>query len=87
MADRKVKMTLPTGKVVEGTEIAVDESTERWTEVTFKDGVRIRVKMTVVSAHRADDEYDAEGNPFIALNMTPTVAVIEVPQSLKKKAH
>ena len=78
-------MTLPNGKVVEGTEIAVDESIERWSDITFKDGIRIRVKMTVVSVHRADDEYDQEGNPMMALNMTPTVAIIEVPASLKKK--
>jgi hypothetical protein len=78
-------MTLPNGKVVDGVEIAVDESTERWSDITFKDGIRIRVKMTVVSVHRADDEYDPEGNPMMALNMAPSVAIIEVPESLKKK--
>ncbi len=82
---RKIKMVLPTGKSVEGTEVNVEESVERWSEVKFEDGTRVRVKMTVVSANRADGEYDNEGNPWYGLNMTPTVAIIEVPQTLKKK--
>ena len=45
------------------------------------------MKMTVVSVHRADDEYDAQGVPMMAPNMTPTIAVVEVPKSLKKKGH
>jgi hypothetical protein len=82
----KVKMTLPTGKVVDGTEVQVRESNEKWSDVTLEDGTIVRVKMTVLSASRADDEYDPAGAPFYALNMTPVVAVVSVPDKYKKKA-
>jgi hypothetical protein len=87
MAGRKMSMTLPTGKTVSGTEVAVDESIEKWSEIKFDDGTRIKVKMTVISALRADDEYDQEGNPMYSLNMAPVIAVIEVPPTLKKKVQ
>src|SRR5262245_20732106 len=87
MAERPVKMTLPDGRIVDGVEVDVDESNERWTDITFKDRTRLRVKITVISAMRANGEYDQLGNPMYALNMTPVIAVTEVPERLKRKGH
>jgi hypothetical protein len=78
------KMTLPDGKVVDGVEVAVEESTERWSEIKLDDGTIARVKMTVISAVRAENQFDPMGFPIYSLNMAPTIAIVSVPENLKK---
>lgn len=80
-----VKMTLPDGRVLDGVEVAVDSSTERWSDVTLADGTTFRVKLSVLSAARAKDAYDLQGNPIYNLNMTPVMAITDVPANLKRK--
>ena len=82
----KIKVALPDGRVVEGVNVAVEETTERWSEVKLADGTILRVKMTVVGAVRTDT-FDLAGNPTYSLNMAPVIAVIEVPANLKKQAN
>lgn len=52
MAERKVPVALPTGKIGEGFEVPVEETTERWSDVTLEDGTHLRLKTTVLSATR-----------------------------------
>jgi len=74
------------GKLVEGTEVPIDESNEKWSEFKFADGTVVRCKVSLISAIRVDGEYDpATGYPAYAMNMVPTIAVIESPESLRKK--
>jgi hypothetical protein len=87
MVERAAKVTLPDGRVVDGVEVAVDETTERWTEVKLQDGTMIRVKMTVISAARATKDYDPQGNPIYSVNMAPVVAVASVPDKLRRKVN
>jgi hypothetical protein len=80
----KVKVRLPDGRIVDGVEVGIDEATERWSDIKLNDGTTIRVKMAVISAARTD-VYDPQGNPTYSLNMTPVIAVLNVPESLRQK--
>jgi len=73
------------GKMSDGMEVPVEESNEKWSEFKFEDGTIIRAKISLIQVVRVTDEYDPLGNPSYAINMTPTIAVIEVPDNLKKK--
>lgn len=74
----------PDGRVAEGFEVPVLESTERWTEVKLEDGSVLRIKPTVVSAIRVQGQYDQEGNPMYALKATNAMMVAEAPEHLKR---
>ena len=87
MPEKRVKLPSPIvpGGSTEGYEVAVKESTERWTEITLEDGTVMRLKPTVISAIRIDNMYDAEGNPVYALKSAQTVVITSVPDVLKKE--
>jgi hypothetical protein len=85
--EQRIKVPLPSGGFAEGLELQVEESTERWSDITLSDGAKIRVKTTVVSAVRVPDQYDPQGNPLYFVNTAPLVTIISVPDELKKKAQ
>jgi len=88
VAERKTKILIQaTNQTVDGVEVPVEESTERWSEFKLEDGTTFRVKMTVVSAVRIDGQFDPQGNPNYVMNMTPVIAVTEVPERLRKKVQ
>jgi hypothetical protein len=86
VAERKVKTNLA-GRSVDGFEVQVEESNEKWSEFKLEDGTIFRIKVNVVNAVRVDGEYDPQGNPMYALNMVPVMALIEAPARLKKKVQ
>jgi hypothetical protein len=87
MATRNVKIPSPTtGKMVDGVEMDVDESSERWSEFTLPDKTVLRAKVTIISVTRLEGEYDPEGNPLYVMKAAPTMAIGSVPDNLKKKA-
>ena len=65
----------------------VEELTERWSEFKFEDGTIIRAKISIVSVHRVPDTWDPQGNPFYVINMSPTMAIVEAPERLRKKVQ
>lgn len=85
ISGRKVPVTLPSGEKGEGTEVQVDELTERWSEFRLQDGTIMRVKATVISAIRVDGHYDPQGNPMYLTNVTPVLTVLSAPEKLRKK--
>jgi len=86
MAERRVKVQVPPGnEVVEGVEVPVEETLERWCEVRLADGAMLRVKVTVVSAVRIDGRWDDEGNPLYVIKGTQTMVVHNVPDNLRRK--
>ncbi len=87
MAEGTVEVTLQDGSKGSGVEVQVMESTERWSETTLEDGAVIRVKMTVMSAVRTEDQYDAQGNPTYLLNMSPVVSIVRIPEQYRKKGQ
>lgn len=82
--ERKVKIPTPDGKTVEGFEVPVLESTERWTEVKLTDGSVLRVKPSILSAVRIPGQFDPEGNPMYALKAINTMVIAEAPDHLKR---
>jgi hypothetical protein len=85
MPDRRVSVILPTGPA-EGVEVHVDESIERWSEFKMQDGSTIRVKVTLTTAVRVDDQFDQSGNPMYSVNMAPVV-VVDAPDHLRRKVQ
>jgi len=74
----------PDGRMVDGFEVPVVESTERWTEIKLEDGSVLRLKPTIISAVRVSGQYDPDGNPMYALKATNAMVVAEAPDHLKR---
>jgi hypothetical protein len=74
----------PDGRLVEGFDVPIVESTERWTEVKLEDGSILRLKPTIVSAVRLPGEWDPQGNPMYALMANNAMVVAESPDHLKR---
>lgn len=83
MPEKRNKVQLATGAVVEGVEVGVSEATERWTDVKLEDGSSLRIKAVILSVLRLDGQYDPEGNPqyLVKANQVMTVSA---PDHLRK---
>ena len=60
----------------------VDESNEKWSE--FKLEV---AKVTITSAVRVDNQFDALGNPMYMTNVTPVLSIVSVPGEFHRKVQ
>ena len=88
VAERKVKIPLPGQPgFAEGTEIALIESVERWTELKLEDGSVLRVKPTIVSVIRLDGRYDPQGNPMYAIRGGQTMVIGSTPEHLREQKN
>lgn len=86
MPEKKTKVELLGSGVVDATEVAVTESTERWTDVQLADGAVLRIKPVVIGAVRIDNRYDAEGNPLYQVKVNQ-IMTVTAPDHLKKGAQ
>ena len=84
---KKTKIATSTGEVVEGVEVPVEVSNERWSELTLEDGSVIRIKAVVLSVVRVEGRYDQDGNPMYVVKSGITTAVASAPETLRKKSH
>ena len=84
MEVRRKQIKGPSGKLVDGTIIDIDESTEKFSEVKLKDGTILKVKVVAFEAVRIDDQWDQEGNPMYVLKSQTVVSVSESPQHLRE---
>ena len=86
MPERKVKITLqPNQRPLDGFEVPITESTERWTELHLEDGSILRIKPIVLSVIRVDGNYDQDGNPIYAAKNAPqAMVIVSVPEHLRK---
>lgn len=83
--ERKVKVPMPpTGTLVDGFDVPVVESTERWTDIKLEDGSVLRIKASVLGAVRVPGQFDPEGNPMYALKSNVQMIVAEAPEHLKR---
>jgi len=87
MVERKTKIKLPTGQVVDGFEVPVEESTERWSEYKLEDGSILRVKINIITVTRIPEMWDNQGHPFYSINAAPLMAIVESPERLRKKVQ
>ena len=67
MASRRRSVQDEHGQTIQGTVIPVQESVERWSEITLVDGSTFRIKVVVQEAVRHDGKKDAEGNPVYTI--------------------
>jgi hypothetical protein len=86
MPEKKVKIPFPTpaSPLVEGVEVGVKESTERWTDVTLEDGSVLRLKTSVLGAVRITGQFDPEGNPMYAVKAGQVLVVASTPDTLRR---
>ena len=90
MAEKRVKIPFPDPSaaggltMVDGDEVTVMESTERWSEIRLEDGTVIRVKPNVMSAIRLVGRFDNEGNPMYAIKGSQAVSIVSTPDHVKK---
>ena len=86
MAERKVKV--PVGdKMLDGVDVPVEETTERWTDIKLEDGTHLRVKSVISSVVRVDDMTDPEGNPVYVVKSMNVLSVERVGEKVKRKAN
>jgi hypothetical protein len=86
MAERKTKVQIaPGAPFVDGVEVAVDSSSEKWSEYKLEDGTKIRIKPVIIEVIRVTDQYDPEGNPLYVTKSQPIVNILEVQDRLKRK--
>jgi hypothetical protein len=82
MSGEKQYVTITPGSPpVEGIGLAIDESTERWSEIKLSDGSILRVKPVVVSVTRIDAIRDVDGHPMYWVKTTPVIAVAKGPNN------
>ena len=71
--------------MVDGVEVAVEEATERWTDVKLADGATLRFKAIVLGVLRLEGQFDPEGNPMYQLKANQ-VMTVSAPDHLRKGA-
>jgi hypothetical protein len=82
--ERKKKIPLPDGRLIEGTIVDVTSSQESWNQYLLSDGTVVKMKPVATEILRIDGEYDAEGNPTYVIRSTNVTSVI-APETLKKQ--
>ena len=87
MTERKKKVKINDGTLVEGTVVDIVESTERFSVVRLEDGTTLRTKLSVLEAVRIDGRWDKEDNPLYVVKQQNIVAIVESPENLKRKVH
>ena len=83
MPEKKIKVELPGVGPVDAVEVAVAESTERWTDVKLEDGSVLRLKSVIIGAIRVEGRYDQDGNPMYSLRANQ-VLTVSAPDHLRK---
>ena len=84
MAERKMQVKFG-DKTVDAWDVPIQESTERWSELTLEDGAILRVKAVVSNVFRLANEKDDQGRPVYMINSTIAVVTAEGPKKLAER--
>lgn len=94
MAEKRAKVQVPgVAGTVDAVEVAVEEATERWTDLKLADGTEIRIKTVVIAVVRVEGQYDQDGNPMYQIKANQIMIATAPPELRKgagepaKKAH
>ena len=88
MAERKRKVQLvPGGPTLDAVDVSVDETSEKWSEYKLSDGTTLRLKQVLMEISRVDEQFDQEGNPMYVIKAQPVMAVVDVPDKLKRRVN
>ena len=85
MEFRRVPIKSPDGQEVEGLDIPILESTERFCEFTLADGTVLRVKPVIINAVRMENQWDQDDNPVYICKNQVMIAVNHTLDSLRRK--
>lgn len=72
------------GKELVLEEVAIQEATEKWSELLLADGTRLRIKPVVTKVNRAVGLYDATGLPVYTVEAQQVAVVSSSPDSAKR---
>ena len=84
---KRTTITDAKGNLVDGLEISVAESTERFCDVRLEDGTLLKAKLSIVSAVRLDEQWDDQGNPIYVVKSQNFITVADSPDEFKRKVQ
>ena len=84
---QKRKIPDPNGNLIDGTEVDVIESIERFSDVKLEDGTVLRIRVAVQEVVRFDGLWDNINNPMYHVSSATMVFVKEAPDNLKKSPN
>ena len=87
MSHSKVTAKMKDGRVVEGLDISIIESTERFSEFFLEDGTVLRAKPLITTIIRSENEWDQDGNPVYHCKNAIIITVKEIQATLKRKSQ
>lgn len=79
-----IKINLPGGGQGDAVPIEVNQASEQWNTYLLDDGSTLRAKLVVTKVLRAENQYDAEGNPVYVFQ-SQNICTVQSPENLKKK--
>jgi hypothetical protein len=84
--ERKVTVPGPDGRPLQGIDMEIEESSDKWSEMKLHDGTRLRIKTVVTQVIRIDGVWDPEGNPAYIVKTSPVISILSAPDFLKRGA-
>jgi len=84
--ERKVNVPNPTGGggFLEGRNVDIIESTERFCDLKLSDGTILKIKPSVIRVARLVDQWDNQGDPMYVVSSNNVLIVAQAPPDLKK---
>lgn len=73
------------GREVNGVDVTVDDSSEKFSEYKLGDGSVIRLKPVVIGVTRLEGVWDPDGNPMYMIKAAPVMSIVSAPDDLKRK--
>lgn len=84
MTERRTRIKLG-DQEVDGWDVPIEESTERWTELKLEDGAVLRIKVIVGSVIRVDTRKDSDGNPLYIVKSGNALTLVSGPSKLSER--
>jgi hypothetical protein len=78
MVQRKVKVKISPTQEIEGIDVPIKSSDEKWSEFILEDGTIVRAKVSLMSAIRIPGQFDPAGNPVYAFGHSMTSSIVKV---------
>ncbi len=82
MSQKKITVTYR-DRPREAVKVQINESTERWTEISLEDGSSLRLKAVITNVARLVDEFDADGSPVYVVRSS-NILTVDAADHLRK---
>lgn len=81
----EVKVRTRDGNMVEGFDVPIDQSNEKFNEYTLNDGTVLRAKLVVTAVVKVKNQWDQDGNPVYTVQHQTIVRVAQAHPGSKRK--